>query len=100
VVGDLVRQFEFVQANWMNNPNFPIGSVPPSGGQYTPPQPGTPAGGPDPVVGEHGAGPDVTLAQASGSGVQFPIGPDLVSVTAGEYFFLPSISTLASLAAA
>ncbi len=94
VVGDLVRQFEFVQSNWINNPNFPIGSVPAQpGGPYQPPTPGTPAGGPDPIVGEHDDGANDTLAQPADS-IPFPLGHELVSVTAGEYFFLPAITTL------
>ncbi len=97
VVSDLVRQFEFVQSNWINNPNFPIGSVPAQqGGTYQPPVPGTPAGGPDPVVGEHDPGADDTLVQGQAN-IAFPIGQELVSVTAGEYFFLPSLSGLAGL---
>jgi Dyp-type peroxidase family len=96
MVSDVARQFEFVQSNWMNNPNFPIGSVPAEpNGPYAPPTPGTPAGGPDPVVGEHDPNAVDTLAQGS-TNVAFPLGTELVSVTAGEYFFLPSISSLAS----
>jgi len=98
VVGDLVRQFEFVQSNWINNPNFPIGSVPTQpGGPYQPPTPGTPAGGPDPVMGEHDDNATDTLVQPAGT-VSFPLGHELVKVTAGEYFFLPSISALSAIA--
>ena len=99
VVGDLARQFEFVQNNWINNSNFPIGSVPAQpGGPYQPPTPGTPAGGPDPIVGEHDDAAAVTFAQQSGS-VPLPLAHELVTVTAGEYFFLPSISALLAISA-
>lgn len=60
VVADVARQFEFVQSNWLNNPNFPNGGAPGApGGPYTPPVAGTLADGPDPIVGEHDAGAEV-----------------------------------------
>ena len=97
IVSDLARQFEFVQSNWMNNANFPIGSVPATpGGNYQPPTPGTPAGGPDPVVGEHDNNAQDSLMQQSGE-VPFPLAAELVHVTAGEYFFLPSVSAFGAL---
>ena len=100
VVSDLVRQFEFVQNNWMNNANFPIGSVPAQpGGPYTPPTAGTMAGGPDPVVSEHAATAECVLVQVTGSN-PFPVATQVVHVTAGEYFFLPAIPALISLTGA
>ncbi len=100
VVSDIVRQFEFVQSNWMNEPNFPIGSEPATpSGPYAPPVQGTP-GGPDPIVGEHDPTAAVSVVQTPNPEVQFSLGPELVTVTGGEYFFLPSIATLTALGAA
>jgi Dyp-type peroxidase family len=94
VVSDVVRQFEFIQSNWMNNPNFPIGSQPAQpGGPYMPPTPGQLAGGPDPVVGEHDSSAQCVLVQASGSH-PFPVPTEFVNVSAGEYFFMPSLPAL------
>jgi len=93
-VADVARQFEFVQRQWLNNPNFPNGRAPGSpGGPYTPPQPGTPPDGVDPVVGAHRAGDAVTLNQA-GSAHTLTLLAETVHVTAGEYFFFASIAAL------
>jgi len=93
----VARQFEFIQSNWLNNPNFPIGSIPAQpGGLYQPPQPGRLAGGPDPVIGEHDNIAQCVLQQVSGA-QPFPVPNELVNVTAGEYFFLPSLSALAAI---
>jgi Dyp-type peroxidase family len=97
VVADVARQFEFVQRQWLNDPNFPSGQPAPAGGYQPDPQ-HTPDG-PDPVVGEHDAGVSCTLRQPSGDH-PFPLADEVVTVTAGEYFFLPSLQALASLAAA
>lgn len=97
-VADLQRQFEFVQARWLNDENFPNGGKPEhENGPYLPPSPGTPPNGPDPVVGEHGPGAKCALHQTSGTHV-FELGGEVVNVTAGEYFFAPSISALKALA--
>lgn len=98
VVADLSRQFEFVQSNWMNNVNFPIGAASPQpGSPYgPPPTPGTLPGGPDPMVGEHDPGEECVLQQASGAH-PFAVPSEVVRVTAGEYFFLPSLSSLAKI---
>ncbi len=94
IVADLDRQFEFVQRKWMNDPNFPTGQAPATTTDpYNPPPPGTPADGPDPISGEHDAGAELTLHQASGVH-PFAIGEEVIQVTAGEYFFVPSISAL------
>lgn len=99
VVTDLNRQFEFIQAQWLNSPNFPTGTPKPTQpSQYGPPAQGPP-NGPDPVVGEHDDGVDCVLVQASGSH-PFPLPTQVVHVTAGEYFFLPSISALTQIGAA
>jgi Dyp-type peroxidase family len=92
VVADLERQFEFVQANWLNNRNFPLGTPPPSPGPYGPPA-SNPPNGPDPVVGEHDNTAKCLLAESSGQ-VQFPVPNEFVQVTAGEYFFLPSVAAI------
>src|SRR5205085_7025845 len=88
-----VRQFEFVQSNWANNPNFPNGGVPGTpGGQYTPPAPGIAPDGPDPLAGEFDVGGQDSLHQAGGlHGLSLS---ELVTVSAGEYFFVPSLKAL------
>jgi Dyp-type peroxidase family len=97
-VADLARQFEFVQREWLSNPNFPNGGKPAQeGGQYQPPAEGTPPDGPDPVVGEHDPGAQCALHQASEVRT-FDLGEEVVNVTAGEYFFAPSITALEHLA--
>lgn len=95
VLADLDRQFEFVQRQWLNEPNFPNGQPKPGG--YNPPLQGPPDG-PDPIVGEHDAGEQCLLVQASGQH-PFPIISELVTVTGGEYFFIPSLSALKAIAA-
>lgn len=99
VVADLARQFEFVQSLWLNGPNFPNGGKPPQpGGPYTPPSGGEPPDGVDPVVGEHDPGAEDALHQGT-SVHTFPLGNEVVSVTAGEYFFAPSLAAIAKLGA-
>lgn len=100
VVADLDRGFEFVQRQWMNDQNFPNGSIPPSGGAgpYDPPAtPGEPGDGPDPIAGEFDSGAQDALHQPSGVH-PFALMQEVVRVTAGEYFFVPSLSALAQLA--
>ena len=97
-VADLARQFEFVQHQWINEANFPNGGTPGTpGGPYTPPVEGQPPDGPDPVVGEHDPGAQCALRQGSAPHT-FALGGEVVSVTAGEYFFAPSLSAIAALA--
>lgn len=96
VVSDLDRQFEFVQRQWLNDPNFPNGQMGPTPGTYGPPAQ-VPGDGPDPIVGEADASEQCLLVQAAGSH-QFPITTQLVHVTAGEYFFVPSLSALEAIA--
>ncbi len=97
LIADVARQFEFVQLTWMNNQNFPKGAKPPAGGGgYNPPSPGVPGDGPDPVVGEGNAGKALQLHQPSGTR-QIQLTADVVKVTAGEYFFCPSIEGLKAL---
>jgi Dyp-type peroxidase family len=102
IVADLDRGFEFVQRQWMNDQNFPNGSIPPSGGggPYDPPAtPGEPGDGPDPIAGEFDPGAADALHQSSGVH-PFVLMQEVVRVTAGEYFFAPSLSALAWLAEA
>ncbi|HUY24495.1 MAG TPA: Dyp-type peroxidase [Candidatus Saccharimonadales bacterium] len=98
VVADLDQQFEFVQLNWMNNSSFPTGTPPPSPGPYAP-TPGVPATGPDPVVGEYPTDTACIFQEASGTQT-FNLNSDLVTVTAGEYFFLPGLAALAAVSGA
>lgn len=97
-VADLARQFEFVQREWLSNPNFPNGGKPAQeGGSYQPPAEGTPPDGPDPVVGEHNPGAKCAFHQANAMHA-LELGAEVVNITAGEYFFAPSIRSLEALA--
>ena len=81
-------QFEFIQKNWVNNPAFP----PASGGKA----------GFDPILGQaEGAN---RSRQFGGAHLNYPTGPvgdpitlpaDFIVPTGGDYFFVPSIDTLA-----
>jgi len=99
VVADVDRQFEFVQRQWLNDPNFPNGAVPPGPQQPygPPPTPGEPSDGPDPLAGEFDPGSEDALHQPSGVH-QFAVNREIVTVSAGEYFFVPSLAALARLA--
>ncbi len=97
VVADVARQFEVPQSRWLDDPNFPAGQpAPPAGAGYGPPTQGLPDG-PDPVVGHHDAGQPCVLRQPSGEH-PFPLLAQTVRVTAGEYFFLPSLAAIKLLA--
>jgi hypothetical protein len=85
-----------LQSQWLNNPNFPNGQKTVGGGQYTPPTQ-EPGDGPDPIVGEHDDNAQVALYQQSGVH-PFPVLTELVSLSAGDYFFCPSISAVGRLA--
>lgn len=98
VVADVARQFEFIQRQWANDPNFPNGGKPGTpGSPYEPPTTGEPSDGPDPVIGERDPGAQDALRQG-GQAHSFALAQSVVSVTAGEYFFLPSIASLSELA--
>jgi Dyp-type peroxidase family len=99
IVSDVVRQFEFIQRQWASDPNFPSGGAPATeGGPYSPPSGGEPSDGPDPIIGQHDdEGVEDALHQESGVR-RFPLGPEVVNVTAGEYFFCPSIAAIDALA--
>jgi Dyp-type peroxidase family len=94
-MADLNQQFEFVQSQWANNPNFPSGT-PAGGGGYNPPPAGPPDGC-DPIIGSHNQGDQIALNQG-GSIHQLPLLAETVRVTAGQYFIHPSISATHSLA--
>jgi len=96
-VADVARQFEFVQRQWLNNANFPSGQVIGPNQPYGPPQSGTPADGPDPIAGEHDANAQDALHQPSGVHA-FGLISELINVSAGEYFFCPSIRAIQRLA--
>ncbi|MET8452582.1 Dyp-type peroxidase [Streptomyces sp. NPDC005209] len=85
---DLVRQFEFIQADWINSPNFPRGRDP---------QPG-----PDPMVSGE-LGKDITgdvAFESNGNGgrktTMLHFMP-FVTTEGSVYAFTPSISTLRGL---
>jgi Dyp-type peroxidase family len=97
VVADVARQFEIPQRRWLDDANFPAGQPASSaGGEYGPPAQGLPDG-PDPVVGHHDAGAACILRQVSGEH-PFPLLAQVIRVTAGEYFFLPSLAAITLLA--
>jgi Dyp-type peroxidase family len=99
IVADPARQFEFVQANWMDNPNFPNGGAPAEpGGPYQPPQPGTPADGPDPVAGHFDNDAQDALNQQPSGFHPFGLIHEFVTLSGGEYFFIPSLPALKRLA--
>jgi deferrochelatase/peroxidase EfeB len=77
LVGDLRRQFEFVQANWMSDGNsFRLGSD-------------------RDVIS--GAAPSPKMTVQGEHPVFLPTPAPLVTCTGGDYFFLPSLTTLSSL---
>jgi hypothetical protein len=78
----IARQFEHIQRQWFNRSDFPPGARP---------EPGA-----DPLVGRPSGRPEVQLPTPRG---HVAIGLDrFVTVTAGGYFFTPSIRALALLA--
>jgi Dyp-type peroxidase family len=90
--GNIGEQFQFIQKAWANDPNFPQSAEPPVGGYQ--PTPGSPADGPDPIVGQHhGAGAD-NLKRENTADAPVSLMRQFVTVTGGEYFFCPSIATI------
>ncbi len=75
----LEDQFEFVQRQWVNNPNFP-----------------QPEAGQDPVIAQLA---EPRSAHVPGLGQPQLSIPQFVRTTGGEYFFTPSISALVRLSA-
>ena len=102
VVSDLDRQFEFVQRQWLNDPNFPNGAEPPGPTAALRAAPHT-------GRAERRARPDRRRVRPWQPGCTAPARPrrrphlpvshEIVTVTAGEYLFAPSLSALARLAA-
>jgi hypothetical protein len=77
-------QFEFVQQTWCNTPNF--------GGLYT---------NKDPIVGDHnrtGQPPTRMIVPGPGGFARTAPLPRFVTVRAGAYLFMPSLSALRFLA--
>ena len=69
------RQFEFVQKNWVHNPNF-----------------STPGAGEDPIIAQTPQG-DFLLPKTGTQAAHLSI-MHFVTMTGGEYFFQPAICTL------
>ncbi|MEU6232457.1 Dyp-type peroxidase [Kitasatospora sp. NPDC047058] len=94
---DIQRQFEFIQADWMDQPNFPPnrdsgGTTPP--GHANP----RPVPGKDPVTQE---APDVDFENREPDGLvkHTPVGfLQFVQTTGSVYAFMPSLSVLKALA--
>jgi len=80
----IVRQFEFVTQNWVNNPNFKDGGA-----------------GHDPIIGQNSADPgrarQFQVPQPNGAATVTTT-TEWVVPTGGGYFFAPSISALGTLA--
>jgi Dyp-type peroxidase family len=86
------RQFEYIQKNYANNPEFVTGKRRPSGGVVTP--------GYDPIIGQ---APGNDARQMDEPYPNYPAGSrrttlaipnQFVVLTAAAYFFMPSISAL------
>jgi Dyp-type peroxidase family len=82
---DLEQQFEFIQKNWANNPNFPLkdNRVPEGHGV-------------DAIMGKHHDRGFVNLLQ-NGTFKRITGFKQWVTTTGGQYFFSPSISALKNL---
>lgn len=81
-MASIERQFEFLASAWINNPNL-----------------GSAGAGVDPVIGVAASGRPFTVpVNADGTGPTLTL-PEWVTPTGGAYFFAPSISALARLAA-
>jgi hypothetical protein len=86
------HQFEFIQRNYANNPNFVGGKRRPGGAPVTP--------GFDPIIGQaQGGGPramDEAYPNypAGNRRTALTIPKQFVELTAAAYFFMPSITAL------
>jgi hypothetical protein len=87
------RQFEYIQKNYANNPDFVYDKVRPVGGALVKP-------GFDPIIGQApGGGPremDEPFPNYPGGNrrTTLAIPQQFVVLTAAAYFFMPSISAL------
>ena len=81
-MGNISRQFEFVQHTWLNNPRF--------GGLYD---------NPDPLLSPAPPGGRTFTIPARPVRERYRGLPRFVSVRGGAYFFLPGIRALRYLAA-
>src|SRR5437764_1107683 len=77
VCGNIGRQFEFVQHNWINNPNFD--------GLYDEP---------DPLVGHHPPGANNFSIPARPIRERYKNLPQFITTRGGAYFFLPGLRAL------
>jgi Dyp-type peroxidase family len=83
---DLGNQFEFTQAKWVNNERFPFGT------QF--PEPGL-----DPVIGQGVRGPVHYAPEWGGTDqVETADAAQAVTLKGGQYFFVPSLAFLGTLA--
>jgi Dyp-type peroxidase family len=83
VNADIARQFEFVQKVWVNDGDFAkLGNDK------------------DPIIGSNDGSGTFTIPRAGAPRRRLPELPAFVSTRGGEYFFLPGISALRSLAEA
>jgi Dyp-type peroxidase family len=86
------RQFEFIQRNYANNPNFVSGKERPGGGMVTP--------GFDPIIGQAPSGGTRQMDEpfpnypAGNRRTTLDIPEQFVKLTAAAYFFMPSITAL------
>jgi hypothetical protein len=86
------RQFEFIQRNYANNPDFVCGKRRPGGGAVIP--------GFDPIIGQaEGNGPremdePYPNYPAGNRRTTLDIPHQFVKLTAAAYFFMPSIAAL------
>jgi len=78
---EIANQFDFTQSTWANNRDFPFG--------------GSSAPGLDQVIG-HGTRPKTTCPVAWDGATTKTVdaAPQAVTMTGGEYFFMPSITAL------
>ena len=107
---DIKDQFEFVQTAWVNDASFPCpaaaGVIKEGSLVYTNGQAAAGVDGEDPIIATSAAGPYFLSDADSAINQRIPSPPattpelnHYVTTTGGDYFFSPSISALAGLAA-
>ena len=95
------NQFEFVQREWANNPEFPPRDADNPGAQRSYPDGVVARPGEDPLIGQSSS-PDrarrfeevVSNYPRGGERSDCPLNREFVQVTAAGYFFMPAISAL------